>query len=115
MVIASLVLVYLVLGMLMDPISMMVMTVPIVHPLVVGLGYDPIWFAIIMVKLIELSCMTPPVGINIFAVVGSSQGKINTKQAYYGVIPFVVMEVMVLAVLLAIPALTLYLPELMIR
>ncbi|MEQ8901536.1 MAG: TRAP transporter large permease [Roseovarius sp.] len=115
MVIAALVLVYLVLGMLMDPISMMVMTVPIVHPLVVGLGYDPIWFAIIMVKLIELSCMTPPVGINIFAVVGSSQGQINTKQAYYGVIPFVIMEVMVLAVLLAIPALTLYLPELMIR
>jgi len=113
-VIAVLVLIYLVLGMLMDPISMMVMTVPIVHPLVVGLGYDPIWFAIIMVKLIELSCMTPPVGINIFAVVGSSQGQVSTKQAYYGVFPFVVMEILVLTVLLSIPALTLYLPRLMI-
>ena len=113
-VIAVLVLIYLVLGMLIDPISMMVMTVPIVHPLVVGLGYDPIWFAIIMVKLIELSCMTPPVGINIFAVVGSSQGQVSTKQAYYGVFPFVVMEILVLTVLLSIPALTLYLPRLMI-
>ena len=53
-------------------------------------------------------------GINIFAVVGSSQGQVSTKQAYYGVFPFVVMEILVLTVLLSIPALTLYLPRLMI-
>ncbi|NVF15806.1 TRAP transporter large permease [Vreelandella maris] len=114
MIILALVLVYIVLGMLMDPISMMVMTVPIVHPLVVGLGYDPIWFAIVMVKLIELSCMTPPVGINIFAAISASDGQVSTKEVYIGVIPFVILELIVLALLLSLPGIALFLPEVML-
>lgn len=113
MVILALVLMYLVLGMLMDPVSMMVMTVPIVHPLAVGLGYDPIWFAIIMVKLIELSCMTPPVGINIFAVISAANGQVSTREVYVGVLPFVLMEVVVLLILLAVPDIALMLPRAM--
>ncbi|OHZ00444.1 TRAP transporter large permease subunit [Salinicola sp. MIT1003] len=113
MVILSLVGIYIVLGMLMDPISMMVMTVPIVHPLVEGLGYDPIWFAIVMVKLIELSCMTPPVGINLFAAISAANGQVATKEVYFGVLPFVVLELIVLALLLSLPEITLLLPKIM--
>jgi len=113
--IIALVVVYLLLGMLMDPISMMVMTAPIVHPLVVGLGYDPIWFAIIMVKLIELSCMTPPVGLNLFAVASASKGLVSIKDVYIGVTPFVFLEIVVLIILLAVPEIVLYLPKAMIR
>lgn len=111
----ALVVVYLLLGMLMDPISMMVMTVPIVHPIVVGLGYDPIWFAIIMVKLIELSCITPPVGLNLFVVVGSSRGLITTRQVYKGVLPFVCLELITLTLLIVFPGIVLYLPTIMMR
>lgn len=110
-----LMLLYLVLGCLMDPISMMVMTVPVVHPLVVGLGYDPIWFAIIMVKLVELSVITPPVGLNLFVVVGASRGLVTTRDVYSGVAVFIFLEVITLALLLMIPQITLFLPNIMIR
>ncbi|MBM9593869.1 TRAP transporter large permease [Roseitranquillus sediminis] len=107
--------VYLILGMLMDPISMMVMTVPIVHPIVTGLGYDPIWFAIIMVKLIELSCITPPVGLNLFVVAGTTKGLVSIREVYRGVLPFVFLEVVTLSILILVPQITLYLPTLMLR
>ncbi len=109
----SLVALYIVLGMLMDPISMMVMTVPIVHPIVTGLGYDPIWFAIIMVKLIELSCITPPVGLNLFVVAGAGKGLVTTRQVYTGALPFVILELITLAILLIFPEISLYLPRIM--
>jgi tripartite ATP-independent transporter DctM subunit len=109
----ALVALYIVLGMLMDPISMMVMTVPIVHPIVTGLGYDPIWFAIIMVKLIELGCITPPVGLNLFVVAGSGKGMVTTKQVYTGAIPFVCLELVTLMLLLVFPQITLWLPRVM--
>ena len=112
---AALVLLYIVLGMLMDPISMMVMTVPIVHPIVVGLGYDPIWFAIIMVKLIELSCITPPVGLNLFVVAGTAREFVGMNDVYRGVLPFVILELMTLLILLIFPEISLYLPKLMMR
>jgi TRAP-type C4-dicarboxylate transport system permease large subunit len=99
--------------MLMDPISMMVMTVPIVHPIVTGLGYDPIWFAIIMVKLIELGCITPPVGLNLFVVAGSGKGMVTTRQVYMGAIPFVFLEMITLGLLLAFPQISLWLPRVM--
>jgi TRAP-type C4-dicarboxylate transport system permease large subunit len=115
MLMLCLVVLYLILGCLMDPISMMVMTVPVVHPLVVGLGFDPIWFAIIMVKLIELSVITPPVGLNLFVVVGASRGLVSTRDVYQGVSVFIVLEIIALALLLAFPQISLYLPNVMIR
>ncbi|MFV0491148.1 MAG: TRAP transporter large permease [Pseudorhodobacter sp.] len=111
----AMVVIYLILGMLMDPVSMMVMTVPIVHPIVTGLGYDPIWFAIIMVKLIELSCITPPVGLNLFVVAGTTAGQVSIREVYKGVLPFVLLELITLTLLISIPQITLYLPTLMLR
>jgi tripartite ATP-independent transporter DctM subunit len=109
------ILIYLVLGCVMDSISMMVMTVPIVHPIVVGLGFDPIWFAIIMVKLIELSVITPPVGLNLYAVQSSSDGLVTTSQVFRGVTPFIILELIVLGILFLVPGMATLLPNLMIK
>jgi TRAP-type C4-dicarboxylate transport system permease large subunit len=109
------ILIYLVLGCVMDSISMMVMTVPIVHPIVVGLGFDPIWFAIIMVKMIELSVITPPVGLNLYAVQSSSDGLVTTGQVFRGVTPFIFLELIVLATLFLVPGMVTLLPNLMIN
>lgn len=98
-----LVLFYIVLGMFIDAISMLVMTLPFVFPLVVNLGFDPIWFGIIVVKLAELGTITPPVGINLFAVVAASNGQIKTKDVMFGIWPFIIMEFVVLALLIAFP------------
>jgi len=114
-IMAVIILVYLVLGCVMDSISMMVMTVPIVHPIVVGLGYDPIWFAIIMVKLIELSVITPPVGLNLYAVQSSSGGLVTTGQVFRGVTPFIFLELIVLITLFLVPGVVTFLPNLMIN
>lgn len=107
--------IYLVLGCMMDSISMMVMTVPIVHPLVVALGYDPIWFAIIMVKLIELSVITPPIGLNLYAVQSSANGLVTSNQIFKGVVPFILLELVVLTMLFLLPDLVTFLPNLMIK
>lgn len=114
-IMAVILMVYMVLGCVMDSISMMVMTVPIVHPIVVGLGFDPIWFAIIMVKLIELSVITPPVGLNLYAVQSSSNGLVTTGQVFRGVTPFIFLELIVLAILFMAPGMVTWLPNLMIN
>lgn len=108
-----LVVAYLILGMLMEPISMVVMTIPIVHPLLTALGFDGIWLAIIIIKLIEFSCITPPIGMNLFAVVGASRGKVSIREVYSGVLPFVILEMLILALLMAFPSITLILPSAM--
>lgn len=115
MIMLFIIFVYIILGCVMDSISMMVMTVPIVHPIVVGLGYDPIWFAIIMVKLIELSVITPPVGLNLYAVQSSSNGLVTTSQVFRGVVPFIAMELVVLTILFLSPDVVTFLPDMMIK
>ena len=66
-----------------------------------------------MVKLVELSCITPPVGLNLFVVVSASRGLISTKDVFKGVLPFVMVEIVTLTILLLFPAITLFLPNLM--
>ena len=106
---------YLVLGCFVDPISMMVMTVPFLYPIVKALGLDPIWFGVIVVKLIEISAITPPVGLNLYAVVSASEGRVKSGELFRGILPFVFLELVVLAILLAFPRLSLWLPNTMIN
>ncbi|MBW8638175.1 TRAP transporter large permease [Hoeflea sp. WL0058] len=106
-----LVFVFMVLGMFMDPLAMQVMTLPFVYPMVTSLGYDGIWFGVIMVKLVELAVLTPPVGMNLFAVIGASEGKVSLSDIYRGILPFIVMEALVLVLLISFPELSLWLPE----
>lgn len=103
---------YAVLGMFMDAIGMLLLTLPVVYPAVVGLGYDPIWFGIIVVKMVELCLITPPIGLNCFVVSGV-RPDIPVQQVFRGCFPFFIADVITVAVLIAFPQIILWLPSLM--
>lgn len=105
---------YVVLGCFLDTTSMMVVTLPFLFPVVVKLGIDPIWFGIVLVKLIEISVVTPPVGINLFAVLGAVGKQATFRDVSFGVIPFILFDLIVLGLLIAFPALATWLPQQMI-
>ena len=102
---------YAVLGMFMDAIGMMVLTLPVVFPAVLALGYDPIWFGIIVVKMAELCLITPPIGLNCFVVAGA-RPDIPVHDVFRGVTPFFVADFVTIAILIAFPEITLWLPSL---
>lgn len=101
-----------VLGMIMVPVGIYALTLPIVVPLLIKLGYDPIWFGVIALKLTEIGAITPPVGLNIFAMKGvvPREMNISTEQIYRGCVPFLLCDLVILGVLVAFPALSLWLP-----
>ena len=105
---------YIILGCFLDTTSMMVVTLPFLFPVVVELNIDPIWFGIVLVKLIEISVVTPPVGINLFAVMGAVGKEASFKDVCIGVIPFIILDLIVLALLIIFPELATWLPEQMI-
>ena len=111
---------YAVLGMFMDAIGMLVLTLPVVFPAVIALGYDPIWFGIVVVKMAEICLITPPIGLNCFVVAGVSreltdaQGRslaIPLQDVFRGIGPFFVADVATVAVLLLYPEFVLWLPN----
>ena len=75
---------YLVLGCFVDTISMLVMTVPFLAPVAHHLGIDIVWFGIIIVKLVEIAAISPPVGLNLFAVLAAAEGRISSQELYLG-------------------------------
>ncbi len=102
--------IYVVLGSAMEELSMMLLTVPIFFPLVVGLAFDPIWFGILVVCVIEIGMISPPVGMNIF-VISSVLPDLPTTRIWRGVTPFILVDLLRLAILIAIPSLSLFLPR----
>jgi TRAP-type C4-dicarboxylate transport system permease large subunit len=101
---------YLVLGMFMDPLAMMIVTVPIIAPLVTSAGFDPVWFGILMVLLCETALVTPPIGMNLFVVQGiRRRGTID--DIIIGVLPFVVCLIVMIGLLLLFPQIALWLPS----
>jgi tripartite ATP-independent transporter DctM subunit len=109
-VLVLIMLMYLVLGCLMDALAMIILTVPIVFPVIKELGFDPIWFGVIIVMVAELGLMHPPVGMNIF-VIKSVVEDVKISTIFYGVIPFIVTDLLRLALLIAFPILALWLPS----
>jgi len=101
---------YVPLGMFLDPMSIQVVTVPIFLPIVVSLGYDPIWFGVIVVQMIELSLITPPVGLNCFIVKGISPPEVSLADVFIGTAPYFFFEVIVIILLVLFPAIALWLP-----
>jgi tripartite ATP-independent transporter DctM subunit len=108
-VLIGLVILYLILGCFMDPMAMMVTTVPVVAPLVASLGFDLVWFGVLMVVLSEAGMITPPFGINLF-VVQAVRGKGSLTDVIVGALPFVAALLVLTALLLAWPALATWLP-----
>ena len=106
---------YLVLGCFLDTTSMMVVTLPFVFPVVQRLEIDPIWFGIVLVKLVEISVVTPPVGMNLFAVMSAVDDQTRFSHVARGVMPFIGLELIVLALLVAFPELVTWLPQKMLQ
>ncbi|MHC8510281.1 MAG: TRAP transporter large permease [Rhodospirillales bacterium] len=100
---------YAVLGMFMDAIGMLILTLPVVFPAVMALGYDPIWFGIIVVKMAELCLITPPIGLNCFVVAGV-RPDIPVQDVFRGVAPFFAADAVTIGVLIAFPEIVLWLP-----
>jgi C4-dicarboxylate transporter DctM subunit len=109
-VLALIMVMYLVLGCLMDAMAMIILTVPIIFPVVTGLGFDPIWFGIIIVMTVELGLIHPPVGMNVF-VIKSVVKDVSFSTIFKGVIPFVITDLIRLLILIAFPIIALYLPQ----
>jgi TRAP-type C4-dicarboxylate transport system permease large subunit len=106
------VLVYLVLGFFVETLSLMVITIPIVAPIVFNLGYDPVWFGVLLILLIEMALITPPIGLNLYVVQGVRGGG-SLNDVMVGAIPFVLIMLAMAALLIALPDLALWLPELL--
>lgn len=101
---------YLILGALMDELAIILVTVPIIYPVMLQLGFDPIWFGVIIVMVTTLGMVMPPVGINVF-VINSIARDVSLWQIYKGVMPFILVDLVRLALLVLFPAIALYLPS----
>ena len=108
-VLALIMLIYLGLGCLMDAMAMIILTVPIIFPVITGLGFDPIWFGVIIVMTVELGLIHPPVGMNVFVIKTVVQ-EVSFTTIFRGVIPFVLTDITRLVVLIAFPAIATWLP-----
>ena len=109
-VLALIMLMYLVLGCLMDALAMIILTVPIIFPVVTALGFDPIWFGVIIVMTVELGLIHPPVGMNVF-VIKSVVKDVKFATIFKGVIPFIAADMIRLMILIALPIIATYLPS----
>ncbi len=111
-IMAVLVVFYVVLGCFMDALSMILLTLPFVYPLTQSLGFDPIWFGIIMVSVVEVGLITPPIGMNLFVIMAGTPG-LQLQVISRGVVAFLLADILRLVLLIAFPALSLWLPSLM--
>ena len=102
------ILLYLVLGCFMDLIAMLILTVPVVHPLMVHLGYDPIWFAVIVIVMGEVGMVTPPLGMNVFVI--SKYTRMPVEEVFRGSVPHVIAHMIAVAILVLFPQIVLWLP-----
>jgi C4-dicarboxylate transporter, DctM subunit len=113
-VLALIMLMYLVLGCLMDALAMIILTIPIIFPVIKQLGFDPIWFGVIIVMTVELGLIHPPVGMNMF-VIKSVVEDVKISTIFYGVIPFILTDLVRLLLLISFPILATYLPSRMLH
>ena len=104
---------YIVLGMFLDPIGLMLVTLPVLAPFVIAFDIDVIWFGVLVVKFIEIGLLTPPIGLNLFVVSAGVGDKVPFGQVVRGTVWFLAAEAVVLILLMAFPTLSLLLPSLM--
>jgi tripartite ATP-independent transporter DctM subunit len=102
-----------ILGCFIEPIAIMVMTLPIMYPVMVAQGFDPIWLGVVSVKLAEIGVLTPPVGLNVFVVKSSSPVPVTLGQVFTGVVPFIALDFLSLVLYVMFPQIVLWLPNLM--
>ncbi|WP_372027227.1 TRAP transporter large permease [Tistrella mobilis] len=106
---ACIILLYVILGFFIETLSLMVITIPIVAPVVIALGFDPIWFGVLLILMIEMALITPPVGLNLYVVQGVGGG-ISLNRVMAGALPFVAAMLVMALLLVLFPGIALYLP-----
>ena len=111
-VVGAIMVIYIILGTAMEELSMILLTLPVFFPIIVKLGLDPIWFGILIVVVVEIGLISPPVGMNLF-VLSTLIPEVPTRTVFRGVMPFITADIVRLAILVAFPAISLYLPSLM--
>ncbi len=104
--------IYIILGTVMDSLAMLFLTIPVFYPVIVDAGIDPVWFGIFAVIVVEFGLISPPVGMNLFVIKGVMQ-KTPLQTIWFGTLPFLITDVVRLALIIAFPAICLYLPSLM--
>jgi TRAP-type C4-dicarboxylate transport system permease large subunit len=102
--------IYIILGTVMEELTMVLLTIPLFFPIVMQLGFDPVWFGIVIVLVVMIGLISPPVGMNMF-VVRNMLPELSTATIFKGVMPFVYTLVVVLALLVAFPQIALFLPQ----
>ncbi len=107
----AIIVLYIILGMFLEIFSSIILTVPILYPTVVALGFDPIWFGVLMVRVMEIGLITPPIGMNVFMLAGVSDTPLGT--IFRGIVPFLIADFIHVAVLILFPQLSLFLPNTM--
>jgi C4-dicarboxylate transporter DctM subunit len=100
------------LGTVMEELTMVLLTIPLFFPIVVALGFDPVWFGVLIVMVIQIGLISPPVGMNLF-VINTLLPRVGLGNIFRGVWPFVVVQIIALGILLAFPFLSLWLPSFM--
>ncbi len=104
--------IYIILGSIFDTVAAMVITLPFVFPVIVGMGYDPIWWGVINVVVMEMGMITPPIGLNVFVLHGMSS-RISLSSIYAGIVPFLFSDLLRLIIITLFPAICLWLPKAM--
>jgi tripartite ATP-independent transporter DctM subunit len=116
LILSAIVLVYFIGGCVMDALALVMLTIPIFYPVILDLGYDPIWFGVIIVLVTQMGVITPPVGINVYVVYGVSKsavGGVPLERIFRGILPFLVAIVIGIVLMVIFPQIVLYLPNLM--
>jgi tripartite ATP-independent transporter DctM subunit len=108
------ILIYLFLGCFLDAISMMVLTMPVIFPVIINLGFNPIWFGVIAVLMMEAGLLTPPMGLNVFTVAGVAKD-VPLESIYRGILPFLISIFVVVFFIILFPKLATFLPNMMLR
>lgn len=110
LLLAAIAVIYLLLGMFLDPIGIMVLTLPLMIPLVETYGFDLIWFGVVVIKLLEIGLITPPVGLNVFVIANVVGKEVPIDRIFSGILRFLVIDVIVLIVIMAFPIISLLIP-----
>jgi len=114
-VLAVVLVIYIILGCVLDVPSMLVITLPIFFPLLAGLGFDGVWLGILVILEVEMGVITPPVGMNVFVLKSVVGEMASIGDIFRGIVPFFYMDILVMVILVAFPVLSLWLPSMMFK
>ena len=112
MIIVTMMAIYVVLGTVMEELTMVLLTIPLFFPIVTSLGFDPVWFGVLIVMIVQIGLISPPVGMNLFVINALLPG-VGLRQIFRGCWPFVLIMLIMLGLLIAFPQISLWLPSTM--